>query len=156
MFVALYRPHCFCSHDDARQRLQHSCTSLCWLFPWASEIYTLFPVHRTVPQCRIVITLLRRPRSLEVRAWEHKSKTASFCVLRGLVLTKYWVLNNLFCQRCMESSCRNTFAHCALLFLILRHPIYALIPNSWFRSFCRTRFQKKWDSHVELGDIIFA
>ena len=39
---------------------------------------------------------------------------------------------------------------------VLCHRIYALIPNSWFRSFCRTRVQKAWDSNAELDDTLFA
>ena len=29
------------------------------------------------------------------------------------------------------------------LSIVLRHQIYTLLPNSWFRSFCRTRFQQR-------------
>ena len=36
------------------------------------------------------------------------------------------------------------------------HWARAFIPNSWFRSFCRTRFQARWDRAAELDDTFFA
>ena len=34
--------------------------------------------------------------------------------------------------------------------------IYALIPNSWFRRFCRIRCQKRWTFADNMEDTVFA
>ena len=159
MFVVLYRPHCFRSHHNARQRLQHSCAGPCCLLPraWAmKKIHGFFPVHRPVPTYRLAMSLLRHPRSLEVRAWEHKKvKQRHFacfvgCYCSNIVSWITWLYRWYWLAA--------VYLNNALIYSlsILRHQIYALIPNSWFRSICRTRFRKRWDSDAELDDTVFA
>ena len=48
----------------------------------------------------------------------------------------------------------SNFSQCILLFYATKFT--PCIPNSWFRSFCGTRFQQTWDTDSELDDTVFA
>ena len=81
--------------------------------------YTLFPVHHPAPQCRIAITSLRRPLSLEVCARDIRSKTTEFLraawVGAGKILCLDLVafIGGTCDPEALAYSC--TFAQCALL-----------------------------------------
>ena len=121
-------------------------------------------MHRPVSAYRLAIFSLRHPRSLEVRPWKHKQiKQQNFAC--GVELTFvswitllyrwYW----LAAVQCIFEQCgikRYLPASLRIWPVLHQIKICALIPNSWFRSFCWTRFQAKWASGVELEDNIFA
>ena len=152
IFLVLYWPHCFRSPHDARQTLQRACTGLYFLLPRAwvmKKIHGLFPVHRRLPSYRLAISFLRHPRSLEVRAWEHKTKP--FCVFSNIVSWIIWLYRWHWLAAVYSNSVLiNPYQYHAIKYTP------ALIPNSWFRSFYRTRFQKRWIDGAKLDDTVFA
>ena len=88
-----------------------------------------------------------------------------FCMLCGLVFN-FSVLNefaihtgDIGLQLYMQKFERCAYAPASVpceFYRQLIHRFCALIPNSWFRSFCRTRFQTRRYSAVELDDTVFA
>ena len=82
--------------------------------------------------------------------------------LCGLLLFKCCILNCLVASMILACSCICIFEQCAYAGAVsipdqfYCNKICPLIPNSWFRSFCRTRFQTRRDSAAELGDTDVA
>ena len=118
--------------------------------------------HWTILTCRLAQSFLRHPRSLEVRAWDHK-RIWNNEILRGVWVATLQILASWISW--LYQLCRLKFEKCAhgavsvpCEFLAAFHQIKisALIPNSWFRRFCRTRFQKGWAVAANMEDTVFA
>ena len=133
------------------------------------KIYGFFPVHRAVRTYRLAMFFLRHPRSLEVSAWEHKQiKQRNLCMLWGwcysffFCILSYWVVSVIFACSwiCIFEQC--SYAAAASIPVSIPDKFYSIKfapwfqTSSWFRSFCRTRFQKGWTSAAELDDNVFA
>ena len=90
------------------------------------------------------------------------NETTKVRVLCVLELFKFCMLNYLVASVILACSYTRIFEQCAYspdvyswLIVPALHQMYALIPNSWYRSFCRTRFQKGWDTVSELDNTEF-
>ena len=72
----------------------------------------------------------------------YETAAYDWIVVVDVYLMLIWTM--LWCSCCIDS------------WSVLLPQIRALFPNSWYRSFCRTRFQKKRGGAAELHDIVFA
>ena len=94
-------------HDRGyRLPVKHSCAGPCCWLPWAwavKKVYIFFPMHRPVSSYWLPMSLLHRPRPLEVRVCEHK--TTSLCVLRGHNWSNIVLYLGLQCTVILACSC---------------------------------------------------
>ena len=147
IFVVLHRPHCLLSHHDAQYSRGYSNHVL--LLPagcclehgqWSTEPYCPAALQ-------IISGAIHDPWKC-VHEHVNVYEITKFCVMCALLLFTFCILNKLFVgiPICYTLKCDNALAvSVSYEFLAALHQIkiYALIPNSWFRRFCRSRYQTR-------------
>ena len=111
--------------------------------------------HWKILTYRLAKCFLHHPRSLEVRAWEHKRKWNNK-ILRGVCIATHQVGCISYALKFEQCAYAAVSVPYELLAALHQIKICALIPNSWFRGFCRTPFQTRWAGAGNLEDTVFA